>query len=592
MSTQLPRLANLIALRSPDAGRRRLLTERLHQAGWQLHQPAPLWLVATQALPGSSPADARDEAAGLFCCADQASLPQKTEARARHRAWIHHGEQAARGEAADDLHCLSILPDNSARFRRSLGGNIPAYWWRDGQDDLWLSTTSGDLIANAGHDGTPDRLMTVLCLQGQYSQQIGHRSHLAGVSKLGFAESLAITPEGRVSCQANWLPPSRDDIRWPSRTDRQARAARFRELLDGQLARELSRDGMNLLTLSGGVDSSLLLALCSELGRPLATYSQIPPAHDGHHAREVARLDWLLQRYPCPLGERRPLDQVNSPAAMQALQPAAMPMFNPTQAGLRLLQDRAGTHVSLGGEHADIVCGSYHFTPLDWLLHAPRRAILLPPQSFPRGVKRLDLLHGKRHFIDFSLRWNAPLTRSLEPWLHRDIHEEWREARGELVAALRADLDNLGNPMLWNFHVQSEWQAMQWEWCSAQRVRRINPFSSSAMMALALHSHPGERLAFRDKQLSRRAYAGRFPSELLGRHDKGGVAIPTPPRETSTQALRELLQDLHPSWQGLVDAGILAAQGRQAETMLPVQAGLVRRMVSFSRQGERLVRRD
>lgn len=590
MSELLPRLANLIALRSADAVKRERLRRHLHTLGWQVREPAPLWLVAIRALPHSQPADARDEAAGLFCCADQTSLPQDTTARAARRAQLHKSRQAARGESVDDLHGLSVQPDNSAVFMRSLGGTIPAYWWPDG-DDLWLSTTSGDLIAIAGHDGTPDRLMTALCLQVQYNQQIAQRSHLAGVSKLSFAETLVITPDGQVSSHANWLPPARDEIRWPSRQSRRDRAERFRQLLDDQLDRHLTHEGLNLLTLSGGVDSSLLLALCSEKAFPLASFSRVPPTRDAHHARETARLDWLLAHYPCRISKRIELDKISAPDAMQALLPAGFPMFNPTLSSLSLLSDSSGARVSLGGEDADIVCGSYHFTPLDWLLHAPRHAVLLPPAAFPRGLRRLDLLQSKQHPVDFALRWNAPLTRILEPWLHRDIHAEWQETQPMLVRQIREDLTSMGNPMLWHFHVQSEWQAMQWEWCSAQSVRRLNPFTGSAMIALAMHSHPGERLAFRDKQLSRNAYAGRFPAPVLGRHDKGGVAIPAQPVPMTLHQIGDLLGPMAKCWRGMIDPSILVPQATASTRRLvtvPTHAGSLRRLAGLSQQPARL----
>jgi hypothetical protein len=101
---------------------------------------------------------------------------------------------------------------------------------------------------------------------------------------------------------------------------------------------------------------------------------------------------------------------------------------------------------------------------------------------------------------------------------------------------------------------------MQWEWCSAQDIRRENPFSTSPLVALSLCSHPTERLGRIDKRLSRGAFEDRVPPEVLTRRDKGTHQRPIP-RSVNPEVWRHCLETLEPRWLGLGDRSAIELGG-------------------------------
>lgn len=552
----LPRLANLIALRSMSAESLRRFTERASKhAGFRLFSPAPGWLVAVRDLPGSEAPDARDECAGLFVAEGQRHLPAVDDARAARRTWLHDSpdRSSTSSEDVDDLCFLSVAHDGSAVLQRSLGGRVPCYSWSRG-DDLLLTTDSSLLLRIGEHDGRPDPLITAMCLSALYGNDVDGRAHLLGVRRLNVAQGLAIDLVGNTRRYEHWCPPCFDELRWPSKAAQGERLARFRTTLLNTLDQGLAHQGQNLLAFSGGVDSSLLLALAvGQLQRPVASFSLVPAVDDPAYAREIERIAWMRSLYPTQPHLALEAFSEAQIALRQQLLPAAHPMFNPHISGLALLRGKARPHVSFGGELADPVCGSHAFTLGDFCVHAPRHAVALRPSQLPRGLRRIDLLRPEAT-LEHLMRWQLPVGGNLDPWVHRDLHHEWSEARARVVSRLRASVCEVANPFLWARVRESEWRAMQWEWCSAQDVHRLSPFASSRLVALALCSHPSERLGNRDKLLARGAFArAGFPPELLGRRDKGIHEKPRSPDPEAPAQWRAALQELDSDWRALVD---------------------------------------
>jgi len=119
------------------------------------------------------------------------------------------------------------------------------------------------------------------------------------------------------------------------------------------------------------------------------------------------------------------------------------------------------------------------------------------------------------------VRDSLPLIGQLPSWLSRHIHAEWASQRDALAQHMQQVITESANAFTWLSHTETDWQAMQWEWCSAQGVHRINPFATSRLLALSLMTHPVERLGREDKRLIRLGFSGCFPDALLARQDKG-----------------------------------------------------------------------
>jgi asparagine synthase (glutamine-hydrolysing) len=147
----------------------------------------------------------------------------------------------------------------------------------------------------------------------------------------------------------DWLSPDHDVAR------------RVRELLDNSLQARLMSDVPIGVLLSGGLDSSAIVALLREQAASLASFTVGFPGHERHDEREEAR--WVAQRFGTEhhevvLHEQDALNTLG-PLIYHADEPVADPVCVPLYAVCRLAQE-TGIKVVLAGEGADELFWGYH----------------------------------------------------------------------------------------------------------------------------------------------------------------------------------------------------------------------------------------
>lgn len=541
----LPPLADWVALRSNDAARLEAF-ERAVADDHELHRPAEGWLVAVRTLPRSAETGEPLAEQGLFV-AEGADLIGPG-AVARVDAVVDDPADEAVARLAGDVTWLRVRPDGSAYVARSAGGLVPVHVWEDGADVV-LSTTATALATRAGWSGDPDPLVTALWFSG-WPTMVPGRSHLDGVTLLLKGERWD-TARGR----RRWWRAPAGPAPYPTADVERAHQERLRDALVGELDRQLTRTGRNQLTLSGGVDSSVLLALAAgTLGRPVETFSFVPPAGTEGHARDLAVLERLWAAYDVR-HEVREIDPLDRPEPAAVTERLLFPVFNPSTAGL----DAFGPppDVLLGGELADEVVGSRNFTLPD--------LVRIPRSHAVRAAAARRLPRGKRTLASIG-KGTAP-ARTPTPWPHG--FPEWIQPslRRDLEAAdrLMRTSGGLDQPStLWLRLVHLDWQAMQWEVCSALGVRRVSPFSTRAVLELALECHPLELLGPEDKRLLRGALADLVPADLLRRRDKGGLGRRSGPAPAAAPLPAHLLAELEAEpWSRIVVGGVPDSSGIQ-----------------------------
>jgi asparagine synthase (glutamine-hydrolysing) len=141
----------------------------------------------------------------------------------------------------------------------------------------YVETPNGLLFASALHpllaSGCVDRRLDheALCLYLACAYIPGPRSLVCGVRKLQPAEHLVVSPTGALSRSEFWTLPA-EDLAAP--LDEAAWAALLRTELEQAVMRRLTPGTPVAATLSGGLDSSLVVALLAALhDAPVATYS-------------------------------------------------------------------------------------------------------------------------------------------------------------------------------------------------------------------------------------------------------------------------------------------------------------------------------
>lgn len=556
MSAVLPPLANIIAMYSRGPERLVRFAARVEtDSRLKVFRPAAGWVAAFHTLPLSVPdsepvlghgyvlAEGREEVAA----GSDPILGLKRLSEA-----LDHPEPRQLARIPGDYSFFRFKADGSVTAVRSCGGLVPVYIW-ESADGLVLSTHATWLAKYTSWCGEPDWLITAMWLSG-WPAFAKNRSHLEGVKVLHKGERYDWQPAASQSRIARyWYPLKAGELRWPTKKIGQEHQEQFRSLLIGSLRQNLDPDGGNLLSLSGGVDSSSLLALTAgHLKYPVKTFSITPPRSLRFYEREMRYLNALWDQYKVEHQELEIRSEAELDLASQ-LPPLLFPLFNPTTLALTGPMRNAGIRVSYGGEFADEVVGSSGATLPDWARHVPVWRLPFLLKCLPRS-KRLPL-----HMLEQQLthrltgRVVVPFPSSLQVWMSPDLEQQ----KAALQKAVELDWAQAGvwgyaNPTLWLRAIYLDFQPMQWEICSWLDVRRFSPFCTRAIQELAQGCHPTELLGPGSKRLLRNSLKGLVPSPFLERSDKGSFGLQqldAPGAGTALQVLQAA------GWQRLLRPG-------------------------------------
>jgi len=333
------------------------------------------------------------------------------------------------------------------------------------------------------------------------------RTIISGVRKLPPATIRVVESDGT----------TRDTVYWDLRFERVPERAGWSErdwqdaLLDAlrvAVRRRFVSDVPVGVLLSGGLDSSLLVALAHEAGHDkLPTFSIGFPSMAGSDGDEFAYSDLVARQFDTDhhrieVSSSRLLDALGG-----AVTSMSEPMISPDCVAFHLLAEETSQHVKVvqGGQGADELLAGYHWYP-----------------------KLADVSRGdaddayRRVFVDRS---HDELSAMLEPdWMidadePRRFVEEWFARPGATTtvdAALRIDtrvmlvddpLKRLDNMTM------------------ASGVEAREPFLDHELVELAASIPPELKLAHGGKGVLKQAARGLLPAEVIDR-DKGYFRVP------------------------------------------------------------------
>lgn len=506
----LPPLANLLAAREDDPAALGALAADLATSGefTAVWRPAPGWVAASAPLPGGEPDGPAVRAHGLAFGEGRDGIAGSLE----RAAALAERAPAALASLPGDVGFIHFAADGGATVARSCGGLVPFYLHSSGTR-LTIATRLGDLARWLPDNPRLDPLGNAVWTTGFGFFPDG-RTFLAGARMLERGSFARVAPDGRLTLGRYWDPRPAQLPR-PTPERRREHAERLRALLVAHLTRDLDPTGGNLLTLSGGVDSSALGALAAgTVRRPVWTWSLLPEPEDLFR-REMGYIEPLARRFGFG---RRWVVRLRATTRLELLGAAPRVVFHvihPALCDLPRVLREAPVRVLFGGEFADEVCGSV-FTLPDWAAHTSPVALLAGLGRLPTGPR--DLARWAKRRV-LAARPLLPYPPDLPDFVRREVREEyhgWLERRRRDVAAddrplrqlaLRSELDGF--------------VAMNWEVSSALGVRRSFPFFSREVLELAFECHPAELVGPGTKKLLRAALRDDVPAINLGRQDKG-----------------------------------------------------------------------
>lgn len=514
-----PALANVFAGYNSDPEASAALEERLTRSGEfaEVWRPNAFWVVGVRALPNSTPDRGAARGMGLVFAEGREAI-----------AGSHGDDQAALAMLADcvenapmkldklagDFGFLFFRETGEATVVCSCGGAVPFYLWQSGNSAA-VSTNLTWMARFAATNAAPDGLVSALWSVG-WSWFPDQRSPLAGVSVLSRGTYATFRPESGFEMGCYWNPRPKVMAEY-SESDAAERAGRFRELLVGKLTRDLDPDGGNLLTFSGGVDSSALAALAGGLlKRKIWSLSLLPEPEEACR-REMSFIEPLASEFGF---ERHWVHRVSSESQLTMLREAptvAFPIIHPALCRLPAIQKEAPVRVLFGGEFADRLSGCVSTIP-DFVA-ASSAAETLRHFGFSRLGCQLLLSRAKRLLTGGRSGEFVPFPDDLPDLFSRELREEIRELHDRSCRAAFADEGPW--KQLTMFLQLDGWLAMNWEAAGALGIRRSFPFFHRESIELTYACHPAELVGPRTKKILRRALKGDVPDRNLNRDDKG-----------------------------------------------------------------------
>ncbi|MFI6821742.1 N-acetylglutaminylglutamine amidotransferase [Micromonospora sp. NPDC050187] len=231
-------------------------------------------------------------------------------------------------------------------------------------DRVRFASTLPALLAGGGIDTTVDPVALAHYLSF-HSIVPPPRTILRGVAKLPPATVRVYEPDGRVTERVYWDPsftrhPDRAD--WSERDWQDA----LRESLTTAVRRRMVADVPVGVLLSGGLDSSLVVALLAEQGqRGLATFSIGFEAVGGREGDEFRYSDLVAKTFDTDHHQIRVATGDLVPPLESAVAAMSEPMVSHDCVAFYLLSETVARHVKVvqSGQGADEILGGYHWYP-------------------------------------------------------------------------------------------------------------------------------------------------------------------------------------------------------------------------------------
>ena len=265
-------------------------------------------------------------------------------------------------ERLNGMFAFAILERDSGRLvlARDRLGIKPLYLSRSA-GKLRFASTPQALLAAGGVDTQVDPVALHHYMHF-HAVVPAPRTLLSGIRKLEPATVLEVDADGTERERRYWQPTWGGETEELSDEDWESRVL---ESLRLAVERRLVADVPLGVLLSGGVDSSLVVALLAEAGKTLETFSIGFEGVDDLEGDEFRYSDAVAERFgtrhhKIPVGARECLDLLPNSIAAQA-----EPMVSHDVIGFYLLAREVSRHVKVveSGQGADEVFAGYHWYP-------------------------------------------------------------------------------------------------------------------------------------------------------------------------------------------------------------------------------------
>lgn len=343
------------------------------------------------------------------------------------KAYAEWGEDAPKHLLGMFAFAIWDMRKKTLFVARDRMGIKPLYYAADGKSFRFASNTQA-LLTTQGIDTSLDPL-AIHNLFSLHAVVPAPRTVLNGIRKLQPAHSLTIHADGRQELKRYWNLVARRPAE--ARSEQEWIDAVHESLKTAVRRRNNIADVPVGVLLSGGLDSSLLVGLLSEIGiRDIRTFTIGFDDQPEEKGSEYEYSDAVVERFrPTHHKFHIPNEQTLS-RLPEAVANMAEPMFGQDAIGFYLLSEQVSKHVKVvqSGQGADEVFGGYFWYPQ---AHA---------STHPDMLQRLAPYYFDRDHSEMAEMLQTPFqTRDYTGELVRELLES-PDAEDTLDAVLRADV--------------------------------------------------------------------------------------------------------------------------------------------------------
>lgn len=457
-----------------------------------------------------------------------------------HLAETHSPVELAR--ALDGMFAFAVWDERAGRLilGRDRMGKKPLYYFRSPTSFVFGSEIKALLAhPDVTSDPNPNALSSFLTFGYVSSPQTFYE----GIVSVPPGSVLVVDRDLRVEIMKYWSPPLPGgngtvhlDI------DEAAAEERVRTLFDAAVRRRLVADVPVGAFLSGGIDSSAVVAsMARSMSEPVRTFTIGFDGVDGFDERRYASL--IARRFKTDHTEF-----VVRPDAVDLIERLVwhydQPFGDSSAIPTFLLSDLTRQHVTvaLAGDGGDEIFGGYErFAAAMWMeryrrMPQPLRssvrsaAAKVPPSAFRNRAASLQRFVGASdaETIDAYKGWvgvasttvRDDLVRAPSSWAESNYRELWERTRGADLLGRLVHL-NLSTYLLDDLLPKVDRMSM------AHGLEVRAPFLDTQLVEFALRLPSRSHIrGITLKRLLKRAMTGVLPDEILGRRKKGfGVPL-------------------------------------------------------------------
>lgn len=509
----LPPFANLLAVCDRDPQLLAALERDLSAAPDFDHvwRPAPDWIAASAALPGSDP-DSGPVVSSGFAFMEGRDRLEGGDDWPRQVGELCDRAPGRLSDLPGDFSFVRFRSAGSALAVRSAGGRVPLYLQRRPGGGFAIGTLLNYFPRFLPGPFRPDPLINAAWARALSSSFLGGRTFVEGVS---------ILPRGSYTELTRGEPP-RTGVYWDPRPGvgqeleaSPGHARELRKILIDALERELDPGGSNLLLFSGGVDSSALGALIGgTLQRDLSSWSMLPGSEPGL-SMELSYIDPIVDEFGIEPTHMWQLTEETHRRWMRDAPGLPFQILHPALCDLPNVVAAHDVRVVVSGTFADEVCGERKRLH-DWAMHT-RAWSLVTGVPLPFG--RRDYLRWARRRLGRAIGRPRIDFLDLDEWVPESVEAEFEEWIADQKRALVRDRRPLGE--LAARADADAWVSMYWEGTAPLGARPLLPFFTREALELAFRCHPQDLLGPGKKRLLRDALREDVPERNLMREDRG-----------------------------------------------------------------------